>query len=59
MKIKRMWLLDFALIFLVMTAGSSLYKLHVAGQPTAGLLLDAAAAGAIYSLFSHYLRKED
>ncbi len=50
------WLLDFVFMFVFVVAGSALLKLHAAGQPLLGIMLEAILVAALFSLFN-YIRK--
>jgi hypothetical protein len=42
----------FAWMFVFFLAASALHKLHVLGQPIAGLVIHALGAGVVFALFS-------
>jgi hypothetical protein len=57
MKLKQLqWLADFVFMFVFFVAGNALLKLHAAGQPLLGLVIEASFAAALISLFN-YIRK--
>jgi hypothetical protein len=57
MKLKQLeWLADFVFMFVFFFAGIALARLHAAGQPLLGLLIEAGVAAAFFSLFN-YIRK--
>ena len=57
MKFKQLeWLADFVFMFVFLVAGRALHKLHAAGQPLLGIVIEASFAAALFSLFN-YIRK--
>jgi hypothetical protein len=50
------WLADFIFMLVFLVAVRALLKLHAAGQPLLGIVLEAIAVAALYSLFN-YIRK--
>jgi hypothetical protein len=50
------WLADFVFMFVFFVAGTALLKLHAAGQPLLGIVIEAIFAAALFSLFN-YIRK--
>jgi hypothetical protein len=57
MKFQRLeWLADFVLMLAMFLAGNALFKLHAAGQPLTGLVLESIFMAAFFSLFN-YIRK--
>jgi hypothetical protein len=50
------WVADFVFMFIFMVAFRALLKLHAAGQPLLGIVLEATGVAAFCSLFN-YIRK--
>jgi hypothetical protein len=52
-------LLRFVVFFLVFVAGNALWKLHAAGQPLLGIVVESVFAASVISLFSYVRKHED
>jgi hypothetical protein len=57
MKFKQIeWLVDFVFMFVFFVGGKALVKLHAAGQPLLGIVIESIFVAALFSLFN-YIRK--
>ena len=51
------WLPDFLFVFVCLTAGNALFKLHAAHQPITGLLIESLMVSVGISLVNYFRKR--